>query len=88
MEQESSIVITVTLDADGATALSLSPMEQPVDHLRKAAAVLERYAASIERENEPILCETCGTSPTGIRAAPDGTWHLLPCGHSTRPGPA
>ena len=88
MEEESSILITVTLDADGATALSLSPTEHPVDDLRKAAEVLERYAASIERENEPVLCETCGTRPAGIRAAPDGRWHLLPCGHSTNAGAA
>lgn len=82
MEHESSIVITVTLDADGATSLSISPTEHPVEDARKAAVVLERYAASIERENESVLCESCGTSPTGIRAAPDGTWQLLPCGHS------
>jgi hypothetical protein len=82
VEHESSIVITVTLDADGATSLSISPTEHPVENARQAAAVLERYAASIERENQPVLCETCGTSPTGIRAAPDGPWHLLPCGHS------
>ena len=86
MEHEAAIVITVTMDADGTTALSLSPTERPVEDLRKAAAVLERYAASIERENEPVLCETCGTSPTGIRAAPDGQWQLLPCGHNTQTG--
>ena len=88
MEHESSTVITVTLHADGSTGLSLSPMEHPVEDLRKAAARLEGYAASIERENEPILCEACGTSPTGIHAAPDGTWQLLPCGHSTEGGDA
>ena len=82
MEQEPATVITVTLGTDGTTSLSLSPTEHPVDDLRKAAGMLERYAASIERENEPVLCETCGTSPTGIRAAPDGQWQLLPCGHS------
>ena len=81
-------MITVSLDADGATSLSLSPTKHPVDDLRKAVAVLERYAASIERENEPVLCDMCGTRPTGIRAAPDGRWHLLPCGHSTEAGAA
>lgn len=84
MEHEAAIVITVTVEGDGTTALSLSATEHPVDDLRKAAAVLERYAASIERENEPVLCGTCGTSATGIRAAPDGSWQLLPCRHSTR----
>lgn len=88
MEPEPTTVITVTLYADGSTGLSLSPMEHPVEDLRIAAARLEGYAASIERENEPVLCEACGTSPTGIRAAPDGTWHLVPCGHSTKPGAA
>ena len=88
MEHEPAFVITVTLDPDGTTALSLSPTERPVDELRKAAAVLERYAASIERENEPVLCETCGRNPTGIRATPDGRWHLEPCGHSTATGAA
>ena len=88
MEHESSTVITVTLYADGSTGLSLSAMERPVEDLRKAAARLEGYAASIERENEPVVCEACGTSPTGVRAAPDGAWHLLPCGHSTQAGAA
>ena len=81
MEHEPATVITVTLDADGSVGVSLSPSEHPVDALRKAAALLERYAASIERENEPVQCETCGTSPTGFRAAPDGGWQLMPCGH-------
>ncbi len=79
-------MITVTLEADGTTGISLSPTEHPVDDLRKAAAVLERYAASIQRENEPVVCETCGTSPTGVRAAPDGQWRLLPCGHNAQTG--
>lgn len=87
MENERATVITVSLGADGTTSLSLSPTEQPVDNLRKAAAVLERYAASIERENEPVLCQACGTSPTAIRAAPDGQWQLLPCGHSVEASP-
>src|SRR5687767_750113 len=86
VDHEPATVITITLDADGSTALSLSATERPVDELRKAAAVLERYAASIERENEPVLCETCGTSPTGVRAAPGGPWELLPCGHSVEAG--
>jgi hypothetical protein len=83
---ETATVITVTIDADGNTRISLSPTGHPVDDLRNAAAVLERYAASIERENEPILCEICGISPTGVRAAPDGQWELLPCGHSVQTG--
>ena len=83
MEHERAIVIAVSMGADGSTTLSLSPTEDPVNDVRKAVAVLERYAASIERENEPVLCEACGTSPTGARAAPDGTSQLLPCGHST-----
>jgi len=88
VEHESSTVITVTLYPDGSTELSLPPMEHPVEELRKAAARLEGYAATIERENEPIRCEACGTSPTGIRAEPDGTWQLLPCGHNTEAGAA
>jgi len=86
VEHEPATVITVTLDADGSTALSLSATEHPVVELRKAAAMLERYAASIERENEPIVCGTCGISPTGMRAAPDGPCELLPCGHSVEAG--
>lgn len=74
-------VITVTLESDGSTGLSLSATERPVEVLRAAAALLERYAASIERENEPIHCDTCGGSPTGVRAAPDGLWRFTPCGH-------
>jgi hypothetical protein len=74
-------VITVTLEADGSTGLSLSPTEHPVEALRKAAALLERYAASIEREDEPVRCETCGNNPTGARATPDDRWELIPCGH-------
>ena len=85
MENEPATVITVTLGADGSTSLSLSPTEHPVDDLRNAATVLERYAASIERENEPVLCPACGTRPTGIRAAPDGQWQLVPCGNSRPP---
>jgi hypothetical protein len=71
----------VTLEADGSTGLSLSPTEHPVDALRKAAGLLERYAASIERESEPVRCGTCGSRPTGVRASPDGQWALIPCGH-------
>jgi hypothetical protein len=81
VEDEPATVITVTVDADGSVGVSLSPSEHPMDALRKAAGLLERYAARMERENEPIPCETCGISPTGIRAAPDGRWQLMPCGH-------
>ena len=81
MEDEPEVVIAVTLEADGTTGLSLSPTEHPVEALRKAAALLERYAASIESENEPVRCGTCGSSPTGVRATPDGLWELIPCGH-------
>jgi hypothetical protein len=81
VEGEPEIVVTVTLEADGTTGLSLSPTEHPVEALRKAAALLDRYAASIESENEPVRCGTRGSSPTGVRATPDGRWELIPCGH-------
>lgn len=80
------MVITVTMSTDGSTTLSLSPTGDPANEVRKAVAVLKRYAASIERENAPVFCEACGTSPTGARAAPDGTWQLLPCGHGAEVG--
>jgi hypothetical protein len=81
VEEEPAVLLTVTLEADGSTGLSLSPTEHPVEALRKAASLLERYAASIESENEPVRCETCGSSPTGVRATPDGQWELIPCGY-------
>ena len=73
--------VTVSLETDGTVGISLSPTERPVKLLRKAAAVLEAYAGSIEREQEPIACETCGVSPSGARATPDGQWEFTPCGH-------
>ena len=81
MEEPKTFEVTVTLAADGTTAIQLSETDQPGDALREAAAVLERLAASIEREQEPMVCVTCGASPAGIRAAPSGTSELLPCGH-------
>ena len=80
MENEAGEV-TVRFDADGGSGISPSPTEHPVELLRKAAALLEAYAGSIEREQEPIECETCGVTPTGARATPDGQWELTPCGH-------
>ena len=74
-------VITVTLEPDGSTRLCLSATDRQVEVLRAAAALLERYAASIERENEPVRCDTCGTAPTGVQATPAGRWQLMPCGH-------
>lgn len=81
MEEPKTFEVTVTLAADSTTAIQLSETDRPRDALREAAAVLERLAASIEREQEPVVCVTCGASPAGIRAAPSGTWELLPCGH-------
>lgn len=74
--------VSVRLEADGSTtAIRLSPTDRPVEVLRQAASVLERYAASNEREHDSIECGTCGATPTGIRARPDGLWVLIPCGH-------
>jgi hypothetical protein len=81
MEEPKAFEVTVTLAADGTTAIQLSETDRPGDALREAASVLERLAASIEREQEPVVCATCGTSPAGIKATPSGTWELLPCGH-------
>jgi hypothetical protein len=81
MEEPKPFEVTVTLAADGTTAIQLSETERPGDALRKAATVLERLAGSIEREQEPVVCTSCGTYPAGIRAAPSGMWELLPCGH-------
>jgi hypothetical protein len=73
--------VTVTLGTDGSTRISLTPTERPVEVLRTTASLLERYAATIERENEPLSCGTCGATPTGVRAVPDGQWRFTPCGH-------
>lgn len=81
MEDTNAFQVTVTLAADGTTGIQLSDTDRPGDVLRAAASSLERLAASIEREQEPIVCATCGAAPAGIRAAPSGSWELLPCGH-------
>lgn len=87
MEEPETFEVTVSLAADGTTAIQLSDTDRPGEVLRAAASVLERLAASIEREQEPVVCATCGASPAGIRAAPSGPWELLPCGHGLTPGP-
>ena len=76
--------VTVSLCADDSTGISLSETDRPMEVLRQAASVLERYAASIEREHEPITCAVCGTAPTGVRASPAGEWRFEPCGHGIR----
>jgi hypothetical protein len=81
MDEANAVEVTVTLAPDGTTGVQLSGTDRPGDVLRAVASALERLAASIEREQEPIVCVTCGGSPAGIRAAPSGTWELLPCGH-------
>lgn len=78
--------VTVKLCADESTGISLSETDRPVEVLRRAASVLERYAASIEREHEPIACDACGIAPTGVRASPAGEWRFEPCGHGIREG--
>ena len=84
MEEPNTFHVTVTLANDGTTGIQLSDTDRPGDWLRAAASALERLAASIEREEEPIACATCGAAPAGIRAAPSGSWELLPCGHGLR----
>ena len=81
MEDPNAFRVTVTLAADGTVAIRLPDTDRPGELLRAAAAALERLAVSIEREQEPIVCAICGASPTGVRAAPAGSWELLPCGH-------
>lgn len=73
--------VSVTLDEDGGIGISLSPTDRPVDVLRRAAAVLERYAANLEREHAPVHCGVCGHPPTGLQALPSGQWRFEPCGH-------
>lgn len=73
--------ITVRLHADGVTEISLTQTEHPAQVLREAAGALERYAASIEAEPQPVTCKTCGAAATGVRAAPGGQLQLVPCGH-------
>ena len=81
MEEPMTVEVTVTVAPDGSTAIRLSETDRPTDALRAAASTLERLAASIEKEEAPIVCGICGAPPVGIRAAPSGTWELLPCGH-------
>ena len=73
--------VSVTLDEDGGIGMSVSPTDRPVDLLRRAAAVLERYAANLEHEQAPVHCGVCGHQPTGIQALPSGQWRFEPCGH-------
>jgi hypothetical protein len=75
------IAVTITLGVDGDTNISLSETDRPVEVLRAAASVLERYAASIEREAQPFTCTTCSIVPTGVHARPGGEWRFEPCGH-------
>jgi hypothetical protein len=86
MEGPNTFEVTVSLAADGTTGIQLSDTDRPGDALRAAASALERLAASIEREQEPIICATCGASPAGIRAGPSGRWELQPCGHGLPAG--
>jgi hypothetical protein len=72
--------VSVILDEDGGIGMSVSPTDRPVDLLRAAAAVLERYAANLEREQAPVHCGTCGALPTGVQALPSGQWRFEPCG--------
>lgn len=77
--------VSVELDEEGGIGISLSPTDHPVDVLRRAASVLERYAAGIEREHAPIYCPACGNQPTGAQALPTGEWQFEPCGHGVPP---
>jgi hypothetical protein len=81
MDEPKKFEVTVALESDGRTGIQFSDTDRSADSLRAAASALERLAASIEREQEPIVCGTCGASPAGVRAAPSGPWELLPCGH-------
>jgi len=73
--------VSVTLDEDGGIGMSVSPTDRPVDLLRAAAAVLERYAANLEHEQAPVICGVCGDQPAGVQALPSGQWQFKPCGH-------
>jgi hypothetical protein len=86
MEEPTRFEVTVALAVDGTTGIRFSDTDRPADSLRAAASALERLAVSIEREDEPILCTTCGAAPVGVRAAPSGMWELLPCGHGLGAG--
>jgi hypothetical protein len=78
---DDGVEVAVRFHVDGAIEISLPPTEHPLELLRKAASVLERYAGSVERDLEPLRCEECGAAPTGVRAAPDGRLQFTPCGH-------
>lgn len=81
MEEPVGGEVTVTLGPDGNIGIRLSETDRPAQVLRAAASVLQRFAASIERDQEPIACPTCGLAPEGVLATPSGDWHFLPCGH-------
>ncbi len=86
MEEPEKFEVTVALAVDGTTGIQFSDTERPADGLRAAASALERLAVSIEREQEPVLCVTCGAAPVRARADPSGMWELLPCGHGLTAG--
>src|SRR5947209_6896936 len=60
MDEPTRFEVTVALAIDGTTGIRFSDTDRPADSLRAAASALERLAVSIEREDEPILCTTCG----------------------------
>ena len=74
--------ITVTVFTDGGMQSSFSPaLADNNDAVRRAAWYLERIAAMVEAEKQPVACPTCGVTILGIDAPPAGPATFAPCGH-------
>ena len=74
--------VTVALYEDGYVSVKLDPKVADVEHLRKAAATLQRLADTAEAESRPIDCPVCGRPVRSITARPNGDYEIGPCGHS------
>ena len=75
--------ITVTLYGEGGSMVSMTPVDdrRKVDLLRRAADALFRAMGSEITDRRPVHCPLCGVPTTGVRAAPDDSTVLEPCGH-------
>ena len=75
--------VTVTLYGDGGSMVAIPPVDdvRRVDLLRRAADALLRAMGSEISDRQPVSCPLCGAPTTGVRAAPDDSTVLEPCGH-------
>ena len=80
---EPDVEITVTLHADGASMVSVPPVDdrRKVDLLRRAADALLQAMQSEITDRRPVSCPLCAVATTGVRAAPDDATVFEPCGH-------